>query len=264
MINRSTPATHGPAIAVALLASALFATPAGAEDFSSTNIQLATTGSAKQDVFNGTGTENERLSVFRAEHYGTWSYGDNYMVLDLFNGKKVGGTSAGSFGSDTNHQSFFVYQPRISLSKVTGSTIGVGIVKDVAVTYRREQASYANFHSDSYGLSVDLAVPGTVFFEQDFMLRKSSADKGTKWLSRTVWLAPFNVGGVGLHLDGLVLIKSTENFGTNLFAQIDLLGDVAAKGRLQVGLRLETARYKLPTGNLYSRTTPLLMAKLSF
>lgn len=251
-------------IALPVLAGIFLAPLADAEDFSSTNIQFARTGSAKQDIFNGTGTDNEKLNVFRAEHYGTWAYGDNYMVLDIFNGQRVGGPTSGSFGADTKNQTFFVYQPRISLSKLSGKTMSAGFVKDVYLTYRREQASYGDFHSDSLGVSVDLAVPGTVFFEQDFMARQTSVDNGTKWLSRTVWLAPFNVGGVGMHLDGLVLIKSTDNFGTNFFSQIDLLADVIEKGRLQVGVRLESARYKMPSGARYSRTSPFLMAKLSF
>lgn len=235
-----------------------------AEDFSNTNIQLFSTNRSKQDVFNGTGTKDENLTVFRAEHYGTWKYGDNYMVFDLFSGEEVGGAASGSFGTDTNYQSFFVYNPRISLSKTAGLDFGNGFVKDIYLAYRREQGSYGNFHSNNYGVSVDLAVPGTAFFETDLYVRHTSVDDGAKWLSRTVWLAPFNVGSVGMHFDGLLLIKSTEKFGTNVLAQPDLLIDVLPKGQLQAGVRLEYARYKDPSGGTYSRMTPYLLAKLTF
>jgi hypothetical protein len=96
------------------------------------------------------------------------------------------------------------------------------------------------------------------------MVRKTSVDASTKWLSRTVWLAPMNVGGMDIHFDGLILVKSTDNFGTNVLAQPDLLIDVLPKGRLQAGVRVEYARYKTPGGGSYRRTTPFLMAKLVF
>lgn len=252
--------------AAAAVASVALLAPASAyaEDYSSTNIQLFATNKSKADVFNGTGTANENLTVFRAEHYGTWKYGDNYINLDLYNGKRVGGGASGSFGADTNHQMFFVYQPRISLSKSAGLNLGTGFIKDVYLSYRREQASYANFYSNNYGVSFDLAVPGTVFFEQDFMVRHTNLDRDTNWLSRTVWLAPFNAGGIGMHFDGLVLVKSTDNFGTNIFAQPDLLVDVMPKGQMQLGVRLEYARYKNPSGGTYTRTSPYLLAKFYF
>lgn len=263
---QSMPHQIAGKIGAALLAAcaAISSTSVHAEDYSSTNVQLFTTNRSKADVFNGTGTADEKMTAFRAEHYGTWTYGDNYIALDLFNGKNVGGPTAGSFGANTSNQTYFVYQPRVSLSKTVGLNLGGGLVKDIYATYRREQASYGNFYSNNYGVSFDLAVPGTVFFEQDFMYRSTSVDTDSNWLSRTVWLAPFNVGGVGVHFDGLLLVKSTDNFGANVLAQPDLLVDVLPKGRLQVGLRLEYARYKSLGGARYSRTTPYLMAKLAF
>lgn len=258
-----SPLKQGAA-AIAAAAAFVTASSAYAEDYSATNIQVFATDRSKADVFNGTGTANEHLTVFRAEHFGTWKYGDNYINLDLYNGKQIGGAASGSFGGNTNNHLFFVYQPRISVSKTTGLNLGTGFIKDVYVTYRREQASYANFYSNNYGISFDLGVPGTVFFEQDLMFRHTNLDNNTKWLSRTVWLAPFSAGPLGLHFDGLLLVKSTDNFGTNIFAQPDLLVDVLPKGQLQVGLRLEYARYQNPAGGTYSRTSPYLLAKLSF
>jgi nucleoside-specific outer membrane channel protein Tsx len=237
---------------------------ARAEDYSLTDIQLLATHRSREDVFNGTGTRDEKLTVLRAEHFGTWAYGDNLINLDLFHGEQVGGGASGSFGADTGNQMFFIYQPRISFSKLAGREAGTGFIKDVYLTARREQASYANFWANNVGVSFDLNLPGVAFFEQDFMVRKTSADASTKWLSRTVWLAPMHVGGMDIHFDGLILVKSTDNFGTNVLAQPDLLIDVLPKGRLQAGVRVEYARYKTPGGASYRRTTPFLMAKLVF
>jgi nucleoside-specific outer membrane channel protein Tsx len=250
--------------AVLAAASISGAGVAQAEDYSLTDIQLLTTHRSKADVFNGTGTRDEKLTVLRAEHFGTWAYGDNLINLDLFHGERVGGGASGSFGTDTGNQMFFIYQPRISFSRLAGREAGQGFIKDVYLTARREQASYANFWANNVGVSFDLNLPGVAFFEQDFMIRKTSVDASTRWLSRTVWLAPINVGGMGIHFDALILVKSTDEFGTNVLAQPDLLIGLLPKGRLQAGVRVEYARYKMPGGASYRRTTPFVMAKLVF
>jgi|GEM_PF-1445733 hypothetical protein len=237
---------------------------AQAETFSITNVQLFTTNDAEADAFNGYGTDDEDLTVFRAEHFGGWEYGDNYISLDLFQGTDVGGSGSGSFGSDTKNHTFFVYQPRLFLPGLKNIGEGESFVRNVYFSYRREQASYVDFYSDNAGLSVDLAVPGTQFFEIDFLARKTNTDDGTKWLTRVVWLAPFSIGRVGAHFDGLVLVKSTDDFGTNVLAQTDLLFDVLNEGQFQAGIRLEHASYDEPDGSDYSRTSPYLMAKLFF
>lgn len=249
---------------LSLLACLGNANLAQAETFSITNVQMFATNKAKADAFNGYGTADEDLTVFRAEHFGGWEYGDNYINLDLFHGADVGGNGSGSFGADTKHHTFFVFQPRLFLPGLKNIGDGEAFVRNVYFSYRREQASYGNFYSDNAGISLDLAVPGTQFFEIDFLARKTNVDDGTKWLTRVVWLAPFNIGRLGAHFDGLVLVKSTDDFGTNILAQTDLLFDVLNKGQLQAGIRLEHARYDDPAGGDYSRTSPYLMVKLFF
>lgn len=237
---------------------------AHAETFSSTNIQLFATNKAKADALNGTGTVDEDLTVFRAEHFGGWEYGDNYFSMDIYHGADVGGAGAGSFSGGAKQQSFFVYQPRLFLPGLKNIADGTGFVRNAYFTYRREQASYGSFYADNAGVSLDLAIPGVEFFEIDFMARKTNVDDGTEWMTRIVWLAPFKLGQVGAHFDGLVLVKSTDNFGTSVMAQTDLLFDVWRQGRLQAGVRLEHAQYDDPQGGDYRRTSPYLMAKLYF
>ena len=227
-----------------------------AENFSSTDIEAFYTTQAKTDPGTGTGTSNEKLLVTRFEHFGTWNYGDNYIDLDWFHGSTVGGQGAGSFGSNTSDSYFLVYVPRISFSKTLGFSMGDGFVKDIYVAYRLERASYANFHSNNIGFSVDLKVPGTAFFEQDFYMRQTNFDKGNKFLSRTVWLAPFQAGPIAAHFDGLLLVKTTDSSGTDFFSQLDLLADLTPKGGVQAGLRYEYHHSKD-----YSRSTPYLMLK---
>jgi nucleoside-specific outer membrane channel protein Tsx len=246
-------------LSVVGIALILTAGLAQAEDYSLNDLQLLYTTQSKADPRNGTGTSDGDLAFLRAEHYGTWSYGNNYIALDLFMGDQVGGKGAGSFGKDVGRQYAFFYVPRFSLRKLFGDSLPSGFIKDVFVAYRMERASYGDFRSDNFGVSFDLAVPGVAFFEQDFYTRTTNYDHGRKWLSRTVWFAPFNVHGVGMHFDALVLIKSTDTSGTDVFAQPDLMFDILPKGTLQLGTRLE-----YHSARDYSRFTPYAMLKWIF
>lgn len=248
-----------------LLCSLLLASgPSRAEEFSCTDLQVLYTpllDKDEPDLGNGIFTDSNRLTAARLEHFGTWKYGDNFFSVDLTEGSKVAGSGSGSFGGDTTSHTFLVYVPRFSVTKVLGmepSAPIAGVVKDVYLAGRLERASYGSYTAENVGLSVDLKIPGTAFFEQDFYARKTNYDKGTEFLSRTVWLAPFTLGPVGMHFDGLALVKTTDN-GANAFTQLDLLADLLAKGQLQAGIRLESAHYKH-----FDRDTPFLMVKWVF
>ena len=248
------------AVCIVSCALLLLAGPSRAEDFSCSDLQLLYTPFLDKDdpdLGNGIFTSSNRLTAARLEHYGTWKYGDNFFSVDLNEGSKVGGSGSGSFGSDTRAHLFLVYVPRVSLTKIANKPLS-GFVKDVYVAGRLERASYGSYTAENIGISFDLKIPGTVFFEQDFYARKTNYDKGAEFLSRTVWLAPFAAGPVGLHFDGLALVKTTDN-GVNAFTQLDFLADLLKNGRLQAGIRLESAFYKH-----YERNTPYLMVKWVF
>lgn len=239
--------------------------PSQAEEFSSTDLQVLYTpflDKDNPDLGNGIFSNSNRLTAARLEHFGTWKYGDNYFSVDLTEGSTVGGKGSGSFGSDSNAHLFLVYVPRFSLTKIsntqmTGTPLD-SFVKDMYLAGRLERASYGSYRAENIGISFDLKVPGTAFFEQDFYARKTNYDDGVEFLSRTVWLAPFTVGPVGMHFDGLALVKTTDN-GLNAFTQLDFLVDVINKGQLQAGIRLESAHYKH-----FDRDTPYFMLKWVF
>lgn len=261
-MKRRTPMLGPLLLAVALVVCSLVAEGrvGHAEDFSSTDLQLLHTPFLDRndpDLGNGIFTNNNQLYAARLEHFGTWKYGDNFICIDLTEGKQVGGAGAGSFGANSGEQLFLVYVPRVSVTKVMDRPLK-GFVKDLYLAGRLERASYGNYKAENVGVSVDLKVPGTVFFEQDFYARRTNYDKGAEFLSRTVWLAPFSVGTVGLHFDGLALVKTTDN-GANVFTQLDFLADLLHKGQLQAGIRLESAYYKH-----YDRNTPYFMVKWVF
>lgn len=257
MINFGFKAFAGCLMICAML---LVSGPSHAEDFSVTDLQVLYTpflNKNNPDLGNGIFSDSKDLTAARLEHFGTWKYGDNYISADLTEGSKIGGSGAGSFGSDSRSQIFLVYVPRLSMTKIAGTSLD-GFVKDVYLAGRLERASYGSYRAENVGVSFDLKIPGTAFFEQDFYARKTNYDQGVEFLSRTVWLAPFKAGSVGMHFDGLALVKTTDK-GTNAFTQIDLMADLLNKGQLQAGIRLESAYYKN-----YDRNTPYVMVKWVF
>lgn len=95
--NRNPAGLHA---CVVLLSAMLFSGAAAAEDYSLTDLQILYTGKSKADAGTGTGTSDEKLTNFRFEHFGVWNYGDNYINLDYYRGKDLGGTGSGSFGGE--------------------------------------------------------------------------------------------------------------------------------------------------------------------
>lgn len=238
------------------------ASAACAEDFSLTDVQLLHTTRSEADAVNGTGTRDEKMSTVRFEHFGTHSLGDNYFSLDLFYGDEVGGATAGSFGTPAKMQSFFVYMPRFSLSKLTGTALQWGPLQDVGVTARFEVASYGNYRASAPGLSLTWKVPGLAYLETA-LYRRDTNFSDAHALLRVVWLAPFGVGGLKFNADGLLLVSRPDNLGTNLLFQPELRVALDPKARLEAGVRVEHARYTL-AGTKYSRTTPNVMLRWNF
>lgn len=255
--------TQRSLLSLSLLSLGLIAAGAAqAEDFSLTDVQLLYTNKSKADAVNGTGTSDEKLTTVRIEHFGTHSLGDNYFSLDLFRGDEVGGASAGSFGGPARYQSFFVYMPRFSLSKLSGTPMQFGPLQDVGLTTRFEVASYGNYRAVAPGISLTWKVPGLAYLETA-VYRRDSNFSNPHALLRVVWLAPFAVGGMKFNADGLLLVSRPDNLGTNVLFQPELRVALDAKARIEAGVRVEHARYTAG-GVGYSRTTPNLMLRWNF
>lgn len=247
---------------VVLVAAVSGAMPAMAEDYSSTDVQVLYTTHAKADAVNGTGTQDEAMSTIRFEHFGTYSLGDNYFSLDLFKGNQVGGAGAGSFGGDAGYQSFFVWMPRVSLSKLTGKSMVFGPLQDIGLTARVEVASYGNYAAQAPGVSLTWKVPGLAYLETALYSRKSNFS-GSHSLLRVVALAPFAVGGMKFNADALLLVSNPDGLGTNVLFQPELRVALDAAGKIEAGIRIEHVSYQAG-GVDYSRTTPNLMLRWNF
>jgi nucleoside-specific outer membrane channel protein Tsx len=253
--------------AAAALASVAMAPLQAAEVYQATSASIAYTDRAKFDPVYGTGTDDRKLTTFRLEHYGIYGLGDNYLAAEIYRGTNVGNIptfpGAGSFGDNTQTQSFLVFNPRISLSKVSGKKFTFGFVKDVYAAARFEWTSYANFRSTNLGLSVDLDVPGAAFFETDLYYREAhytgNTVQGGNLFSRTVFIFPIAAGPVKANLTALLLVnKRRDANGTEVFFQPDLMFPIGASG-LEVGYRHEIHHYRN-----YNRVSPTVVAKWNF
>lgn len=245
-----------------------------AESWQNTNATAGYTTHSKFDPVFGTGTDDEKLTTVRLEHFGVHEYGDNYFFFDTYHGKNVGnfqGFGAGSFGEQTKEQYFAVWNPRLSLSKMTGANLSLGPIQDVYLAARIERGSYANFQADNFGVAFDLKVPGFSFFETDFYSRGASftgdaGSSGRNLFWRTFAMLPFEAAGMKFTWSPLVLVNfRRDERDTTTFVQPDLW--VKLSNHFDVGYRHEYARYSQTVsegGGTYSRSTPTLMGRWNF
>lgn len=235
------------------------------EQFQNTSVTLGYTSKAKSDPVFGTGTSDEGQSSIRVDHFGVHGYGDNYFFLDMYEGKQVGGPAAGSFGMDTKRQYSFVWNARMSLSKITGKKLDFGILDDVSLMYRMERGSYANYAADMIGPSFNLKLPGFALFQTSFLYNKQKhsfatlQDKKGHLYWNTVAMVPFKIGGANFTFAPAVWVNYSDGAaGTETYIEPDLwmkLGD----SPFELGLRVQYHRYKN-----YSRTSPTLLARWNF
>jgi nucleoside-specific outer membrane channel protein Tsx len=245
------------AASVLLLA---FAGAAGAAEFQSVNINALYTTKSKADTVLGTGTDDEKLKTYQFEYFGGLKYGDIYVDAEVFSGDNVAGAGAGSFGGITNWQSLIVFNPRLSLGKLSGGKLGFGPLADVSLIARYERASYADFRTYNHGVSFNFNVPGFAYFESGILRRNTNFYHG-KVLWRSVLMSnPLELGGQRVRFNLLSLVNGTEVNGTEVFLRPELLWELDAKGSFQLGVRYEVHRYKVNDRD-YSRYSPNVMLK---
>lgn len=244
------------------------------ESWQNTNVTVGYTNKSKFDPVFGTGTSDKKMTTIRLEHFGVHEYGDNYFFADAYHGKDVGdfhGFGAGSFGEQTKEQYFGVWNPRLSLSKMTGANFSVGIIQDVYLAARFERGSYANFRADNYGIAVDLKIPGFSFFETDLYSRGANftgddgkSERNLFW--RTFAMLPFEVAGLKFTWSPLLLVNfRNDDRDTMVFVQPDLWLNV--NKHFDIGYRHEYATYSKTAGEgggKYSRTSPTLLVRWNF
>lgn len=255
------------------LCALIFASASGwSESFSSSYAELGA-ASNTDHMYSNSDTKSS-LNFMRLAHYGVWDYGDNFFFFDQY---KSADPLYNSFNSNSDKALFAGWISRFSLNKLAGVDWSNNFVKGAYLAYRMERYPGTGFPTaiDNVGVSFDLAVPGTAFFEQDLYSRSSTAYSGSMYLARTVWLAPFTVGSVKLHFDGLLLVNTWNTLTdtkkkTLIQFQPELMADLTSNGKIQAGVRLIYDRGEQLIDADFSQyvtkshTTPMLLARWNF
>jgi len=246
------------------------------ESFQQTSVTLGYGFNSKYDPVFGYGTDDKKLAIGQVEHYGVWEYGDNYFDFEVYHGKGVGnipafsaaGFHSGSFADQTKLHYLGVYNNRLSMAKLTGTSFAFGPIKDVYPTVRLEVSDYANFHAVNPGVSFDLAVPGFAFFETAFYARydrfTGDTRQGANLFWRTFAIAPFTIARLEFTFAPFLTVNfRKDDRGVETYFRPDVwlkVGDTP----IDVGFRPEWHTYKRTAaegGGRYSRVTPIIMAR---
>ncbi len=245
---RSLPCWRKHLLALSLLASV----PCQAAEWSTTNVQL----------LHGDGYElgDNSMAIMTVEHANGWKYGDNFFFLDVSNPDAEG----------TGYYAEF--SPRLSLGKISGKDMSVGIVKDILLAGTQEMGG--GLRAQLFGVGLALSLPRFAFADINLYYRKSERD----WLAvqsdpgaqvTIDWLLPFELGGQKIAFEGFADYAWSEKGGSapkadNLIAGPRLLIDAGnwfgAPGTLQVGVEYQVWRNKYGVRDV-DEDIPQLMIK---
>ncbi len=137
------------------------------------------------------------------EHASGWAWGDMFFFVDniWYNGVS---------GSD-GHTYYGEFSPRLSLSKISGSDLSFGVVKDVlvAATYERGESLADGTPNQNYllGPAVDLELPGFDRFALNLYYRKPDGSTGKpsgQWQVTPTWAMTFPLGKSDILFDGFI------------------------------------------------------------
>jgi nucleoside-specific outer membrane channel protein Tsx len=188
-------------------ATAVTAAPAGAADWSDTEI-LLNHGTRFREPFNPPAAKDPAKpwqndtdvtkTFLTLQHASGHKYGRNFFFVDLINSDQ-NDPKDGSHGE--------VYSEgytSLSLSKLTGSSLAFGPIADINLTGGYNfgaKSNGANPRIFLIGPTVDFKVPGFIFFNVDFLTYtdKSRFSGGpsisdTTYQITPVWLAKFSLG----------------------------------------------------------------------
>ncbi len=193
-----------------------------AADFSRTNLQLLQ-GSGFDDLAGGY-VADDRMTTLTLEHYSTWEYGDNFFFVDNQEG------DFDHFGTKLEYITYMEWAPRLSLSKLSGTQLQFGIVKDLYLSGQINQGE--GYHATLLGAGMDLELPFFAVFGLNVYQKEDNFDNS---LTQTTinWLMPLGP----VVFEGFVDITEDDTL-----AQPQLLLDFEAFGlsrdRLLAGVEL--------------------------
>jgi len=143
-------------------------------------------------------SEDEERVVVTFEHVSGHSWGDLFLFVDRLD------------SSEDNRETYVEVSPRLSLGKITGSDMKMGIIKDVLLGGTVEWLSVpsADLPNDKtnylIGPALDLALPGFAYFQLNTYYRDNDGDQKSNWQLTPVWGLPFSLGSAKFLYDGFI------------------------------------------------------------
>lgn len=207
---------------------------AGSATFSTTNIQYLY--GTQYELGDGT------RSIVTIEHANAWKYGDTFLFVDITNADRDGELTG------TGH--YAEISPRLSLAKITGTSLSFGPVKDLLIATTAELPSSPAFRRYLYGVGVDLTVPAFRFVQLNWYVRNSTQpglDTGQQ--ATLAWNLPIKIAALSFSFEGFADYAWGEDPNEdNLLTAPRLLLDVGAlfgaAGQLQMGVEHQIWRNK--------------------
>jgi len=208
---------------------------ARAEGFSSADIQVLW-GSKFDDMVTGYATRSGQMATMTLEHYGTWSYGDNFFFLDMVRGNFVGGE-----GSDAGQgvRTYAEWHPRLSVTRIHANPEAFGIVRDVLVG-GQVNVDGGGFWALLVGPSVELRLPSPHVVGVSVYARDDRFNSPT-WQVSPYWSFRFRRGRLGARLDGFIDVAGTDDNSVDAMFQPQALVDAlslvdGSRDRLYLGV----------------------------
>ena len=185
-------------------------------------------GADFKDTTNGNVTETGHMGTVTVETFAEWKYGDAFFFVDLAGGR-FNETAPNGY-----NQIYGEVSPRLSLSKIFGTQVGAGFLRDVLVVGEFDRGG-SGFEANMGGLSVDLTVPGFVVFQVNAMARKDTFNDAT-YQTTLVWKAPFAIGPAGFSFEGFADLYGTDKESATLMTQPQLVLDVGGLAGAEPGV----------------------------
>lgn len=181
-------------------------------------------GTNFHDASVGNDPPDGKLLTVTLENFTELPIGDSFFFLDL---------SQGNYGEGPadDYRMYAEWNPRLSLSKLSGARVGAGVLKDVLLAYEHNRGS-SGFVSNNFGVGLDFALPRVAVLTLNTYLRNDNFSPPTVQLT-LVWYAPFHTGPVRWSFGGfadLFPIRGAPEGqgGWDLMFQPQLLLDVGA------------------------------------
>jgi len=195
-------------------------------------------------------------SIVTLERASGWRYGDSYLFVDVQNPDRSGRATKTSFYGELS--------PRLSLGKISGHDLAVGMIHDVLLSFTAEFGE--GFRNYLYGLAVDLKVPGFAYFKANWYVRNEidfATDRGQQ--VTLAWALPFRTGALDWTLEGFAdyawgLHPAADKLATAPRLLLDIGKAFGAPGTLQAGMEYQIWRNKFGIKGV-DENVPQIMVK---